>query len=67
MPGIESELENVGMLRVKIQLYIGQAGCVSGLPDTYQNGKNIPKTHKIYQMSTKYIKWPQIHTYTIWP
>jgi hypothetical protein len=22
---------------------------------TYQNGKNIPNSHKIYQMATKYI------------
>jgi hypothetical protein len=34
-----------------------------GLPDffgtTYQNGKNIPNNHKIFQMALEYIKWPQ--------
>jgi hypothetical protein len=33
------------------------------LPDilgtTYQNGKNIPNNHKIYQMTTKYTKCPK--------
>jgi hypothetical protein len=28
------------------------------LGTTYQNGKNIPINHKIYQMGLKYIKWP---------
>jgi hypothetical protein len=36
---------------------------ITGLPDflgtTYQNGENIPSGHKIYQMATKYTKWPQ--------
>jgi hypothetical protein len=34
-------------------------GCQIFLGTTYQNGKNIPKNHKIYQMATEYIKWPQ--------
>jgi hypothetical protein len=34
-------------------------GCQIFLGTTYQNGKNIPKDHKIYQMATKYTKWPQ--------
>jgi hypothetical protein len=36
--------------------------CIPGLPDfwgtTYQNWKNIPKNHKMYQMVIKYTKWP---------
>jgi hypothetical protein len=35
-----------------------------GLPDfswhnSPKRGKNIPNGHKIYQMATKYTKWPQ--------
>jgi hypothetical protein len=32
------------------QIFLGAA---------YQNGKNIPNGRKIYQMATKYTKWPQ--------
>jgi hypothetical protein len=34
-------------------------GCQIFLGTTYQNGKNIPNGHKIYQMATKYTIWPQ--------
>jgi hypothetical protein len=30
-------------------------GCQIFLGKTYQNGKNLPNDHKIYQMTTKYI------------
>jgi hypothetical protein len=33
--------------------------CQIFLSTTYQNGKNIPNNHEIYQMATKYTKWPQ--------
>jgi hypothetical protein len=29
------------------------------LVQTYQNGKNIPNDHKVYQVALKYEKWPQ--------
>jgi hypothetical protein len=28
------------------------------LVQKYQNGKNIPNGHKLYQTSMKYTKWP---------
>jgi hypothetical protein len=34
-------------------------GCQIFLAATYQNGENIPNYHKMYQMATKYTKWPQ--------
>jgi hypothetical protein len=34
-------------------------GCQIFLSTTYQNGKNMPNDHTIYQMATKYTKWPQ--------
>jgi hypothetical protein len=34
-------------------------GCQNFLGTTYQNWKNTPNFHEIYQMATKYIKWPQ--------
>jgi hypothetical protein len=27
--------------------------------ETYQDGKNLPNGHKMYQMAIKYTKWPQ--------
>jgi hypothetical protein len=33
-------------------------GCQIFLGTTYKNGKNIPNDHKIYQIVTKYTKWP---------
>jgi hypothetical protein len=32
-------------------------GCQIFLGTTYQNGKSITGSHKIYQMTTKYTKW----------
>jgi hypothetical protein len=29
------------------------------LSTTYQNGKNLPIDHKVYQVVVKYSKWPQ--------
>jgi hypothetical protein len=53
-------------------------GCQTFPGTTYQNGKNVPNEHKIYQMTTKYTKWPQnipidhkiyqlTTKYTYWP
>jgi hypothetical protein len=44
-----------------------EQGCQSSLGTSYQNGKNtytkkikdISNGYKIYQMATKYIKWPE--------
>jgi hypothetical protein len=48
-------------------LFHSNQGCQMLLGTTYQNGKiyiyqitiNIPNGHKIYQMATRYTKWPQ--------
>jgi hypothetical protein len=44
-------LANVILLRIQ--------GCQIFLCITYQNGKNIPNTHKICQITTEYTKWHQ--------
>jgi hypothetical protein len=36
-----------------------QQGCQIFLGATYQDGENIPKDRKIYQLAVKYTKWPQ--------
>jgi hypothetical protein len=33
-------------------------GCQIFLGTKYQNRENIPNQHKIFQISTKYTKWP---------
>jgi hypothetical protein len=33
-------------------------GCQIFIGATYQNGKNIPNDHKIYQMAIQFNKWP---------
>jgi hypothetical protein len=35
-----------------------EQGCQIFLGATYQNGENIPNFQEIYQIVTKYIKWP---------
>jgi hypothetical protein len=34
-------------------------GCQIFLGTTYQTGKKLPNDHEIYQIATKYAKWPQ--------
>jgi hypothetical protein len=33
------------------------SGCLIFLGKTYQNVKNIPIDHRMYQMAIRYIKW----------
>jgi hypothetical protein len=40
-------------------MYVRDQGCQIILGTKYQNGKNIPNYHKLYQMSMKYNKRPQ--------
>jgi hypothetical protein len=40
-------------------------GCQIFLGSTYQNGKNIPNDHKIYQMAIQFNKWQL--KYKKWP
>jgi TPR repeat protein len=47
--------------RKKIEqfIYIGFRAARFFLVQTYQNGKNIPNDHKLYQTAINYTKWPQ--------
>jgi hypothetical protein len=46
-----------------LQWFPENASAGAGLPDflfdgTYQNGKNVPNSHRLYQIAAKHTKWP---------
>jgi hypothetical protein len=62
------ELERAGQLTeerkdtielAEVSLIAGQESAASSIARFFtKRGKNIPNRHKIYQISTKYTKWP---------
>jgi hypothetical protein len=48
---------NVAVGRLAHGALIADQGCQIFLDAIYQNGKNIPDDHKLYQMAVKYSKW----------